>query len=102
MEMKMTQCFVQHDLKGPRMLKLSRFFLGALALSWTAAAHAAPVAYTLIGVTLSDGGTASGTFNYDAAAKTYSNLNIVTTTAGTRSGATYISTSSCFAPDSVG
>jgi hypothetical protein len=53
-------------------------------------------------VTLSDGGTASGGFTYDAATNTYSNINIVTTTAGTRSGATYVATSSGFAADSKG
>src|SRR5258708_27463128 len=102
MEMKMTQWFAHHDSKGPRMLKLSRLFLCALPLLWTAVANAAPVAYTLSGVTLSDGGTASGSFSYDAAANTYSSMNIVTTTAGTRSGATYIATSTGFAADSKG
>src|SRR5260370_7191267 len=99
MVMTMTQWFANQDLKGPRMLKLSRLLLGALPLLWTAVANAAPVAYTLSGVTLSDGGTASGSFSYDAAANTYSNINIVTTTAGTRSGATYNSVSIAFAAD---
>src|SRR5260370_41021523 len=102
MVMTITQRFAHHDSKGPRMLKLSRLFLCALPLFWTAVANAGPVAYTLSGVTLSDGGTASGSFSYDAAANTYSNINIVTTTAGTRSGATYNSVSTGFAADSKG
>jgi len=53
-------------------------------------ALAAPVLYTLTGVTFGDGGTASGSFVYDSATNTYSSINI-TTTAGTvrTSGATY-------------
>jgi len=53
-------------------------------------ASAAPVTWTLQGVTFNDGGTASGSFSYDAVAGTYSSINI-TTTAGTAfSGATYL------------
>jgi hypothetical protein len=102
MVMTMTQRFANHDSKGPRMLTLSRLLLCMLPLLWTAAANAAAVTYTLTGVTFSDGGTASGTFKYDAAANTYSNVSITTTTTGTRSGATYTSVSNGFAPDSKG
>jgi len=66
------------------------------------AANAAAVTYTLTGVTLSDGGTASGTFKYDSAANAYSNVSITTTTTGTRSGAIYNSVSNGFAPSSKG
>ena len=47
----------------------------ALALS----AQAAPVLWTLNGVSFDDGSTASGSFVYDAATNLYSNVNIVTT-----------------------
>jgi hypothetical protein len=100
--MTMTQRFANYNSKGPRMLILSRLFLCMLPLLWTAAANAAAVTYNLAGVTLSDGGTASGSFNYDAATNTYSDLSIVTTTTGTRSGATYTTVSTGFAADSKG
>ncbi len=53
-------------------------------------ASATPVTWTLSGVAFSGGGTASGSFVYDADTNTYSSVNITTTTGGTRSGATYI------------
>jgi hypothetical protein len=48
---------------------------------------ATPLLWTLV-QTLAGGGTASGSFVYDATTNTYSNVNI-TTTAGTLPGATY-------------
>jgi hypothetical protein len=52
-------------------------------------ASATPLLWTLdAGITLTGGGTVSGSFVYDAATNTYSNVNI-TTTAGTLPGATY-------------
>jgi hypothetical protein len=57
--------------------------LGSMALV------AQPLTWTLQGVTFSDGGTASGSFQYDAATQTYSNINITTTTGTVRTGATY-------------
>jgi hypothetical protein len=50
---------------------------------------AAPVTWTLQGVTFNDGGTASGSFVYDAQTNTYSAINITTTTGTTRTGASY-------------
>lgn len=62
----------------------------ALALSFLAvSASAAPLVWTLQGVTFTDGGTASGSFMYDAATNTYSNVNITTTAGSVRTGATY-------------
>jgi len=49
--------------------------LGLLAGS----ADAVPVVWTLTGVTFTDGGTASGSFVYDASTNTYSSVNITTT-----------------------
>jgi hypothetical protein len=53
-------------------------------------ASAIPITWTLQGVTFLDGGTASGSFVYDADTNTFSSINI-TTTAGTvvTTGATY-------------
>jgi hypothetical protein len=52
-------------------------------------ASATPLLWTLdAGITLTGGGTVSGSFVYDAATNTYSAINI-TTTAGTLPGATY-------------
>ena len=54
-----------------------------------ASASATPLVWTLTGVTFTDGGTASGSFMYDPATNTYSNVNITTTTGSVRTGATY-------------
>jgi hypothetical protein len=68
--------------------------LGALALAglvMTAGAlpaHATPITWTLAGVTFGDGATASGSFTMDAAAHTWSSLNI-STTSGVLSAFTY-------------
>jgi len=55
------------------------------------AALADPVTWTLQGVTLNDGGTASGSFTYDAdiGNGTFSNVNIVTVGGTQLPGATY-------------
>jgi hypothetical protein len=66
-----------------------------------AGAPVSPVTYTLSGVTFSDSATASGSFQYDSATNTYSNVNI-TTTGATRAGVAYNSVSSGFGTDSSG
>ncbi len=53
-------------------------------------ASAGPVVWTLSGVTFSDGGTASGSFVYNADTNTYSSINVTTTTGSVRTGATYL------------
>jgi hypothetical protein len=50
---------------------------------------ASPVLWTLTGVNFSDGGTASGSFIYDADTNTYSDIDIVTTSGSAQGGATY-------------
>lgn len=70
------------------MTKLSRLVCYA-ALYSCMAASAAPVTYQLQGVTFSDGGTASGSFAFDPATMRYTNVNIVTTNGGVRTGAIY-------------
>jgi uncharacterized repeat protein (TIGR01451 family) len=101
--MTITKGFAQDDSKGCRMLKLSwtLTLLGLLTFLLPAVANAVPLTYNLSGVTFSDGGTASGSFQYDAVTNAYSNVNIMTA-GGSRSGATYHSVSGGFAPDSSG
>lgn len=76
-----------------------RIWLGLLGSFCVAfAAQAVPIQWTLNGVTFTDGGTASGTFVYDAATNTYSNINITTTAGSTvTTGATFqfVCTSPC-------
>src|SRR5260370_9871267 len=62
-----------------------------LALSvFSVYASASPVLWTLVGVAFNDGGTASGSFVYDANTNTYSSINMTTTAGSVRtSGATY-------------
>lgn len=65
----------------------------------SATADASPIAWTLNGLVLSDGGTATGTFTFDPNAGTpcgsfspcgrYSNVDIVTTNGLSRTGTTY-------------
>jgi len=52
-------------------------------------ASAAPVTWYLQGVTFVDGGTATGSFVYDANTNTYSSINITTTSGATLQGFTY-------------
>jgi hypothetical protein len=83
-----------------------------------ASAGASPIQWTLNGVTLSDGGTVSGTFTFNpdsgipcgsfAPCGTYSNVDIVTTNGSTRTGATYsfvcgqdVATCTGISPDST-
>jgi hypothetical protein len=60
-------------------------------------ASATPITWNLVGVTLLDGGTATGSFVFDADTTTYSSIDIVTT-AGTEYAAetfTFLCTSPC-------
>jgi hypothetical protein len=75
---------------GSRIAKLM-----LIALS-SGAAFAAPIHWTLNGVTFADGGTASGGFTYDATTNTYSAINITTTTVGTFTGHTYVAVHPAF------
>jgi len=50
-------------------------FLG-LSIFLSSVAQAVPVSWTLNDVVLSDGGTVSGSFSYDADTNTYSDLNV--------------------------
>lgn len=63
----------------------------ALALAGTLSswAHAAPIMWTLTDVLFNDGGTATGSFVYDATTNAYSNISITTTDAALAPVATF-------------
>src|SRR5258708_25873795 len=65
-------------------------------------ASADGIAWDLSGVTFDDGGTASGSFVYDATANTYSSIDIITTLGTAFGGATYTSLSGGFGSSSPG
>ncbi len=73
--------------------------LGVAIAALAVGAQAVPVTYILQGVTFNDGGTASGSFVYDDATNTYSNVNITTTPGAPPLGATYKFT--IFAPSAT-
>jgi hypothetical protein len=77
--------------------KTARLLL--LLLCNAAVMFAVPVRWTLSGVTFADGGTASGSFIFDADTNTFSSVNITTTTTGTFTGQTYIT---AVTPESTG
>ena len=63
---------------------------------------AVPVVRTLNNVTFNDGGTATGSFSFDAATNTFSNVSIATTNGSARTGANYAFVSNGVAPSSSG
>jgi hypothetical protein len=65
----------------------------ALVLMASTVGAAAPVLWTFSGVTFSDGGTATGSFIYNADTNTYSSVHVITS-GGTNPGATYITATS--------
>jgi hypothetical protein len=67
-----------------------RSVLILIGLSLTASA--APLLWTLEGVTFAGGGTASGSFDFNADTNVYSNVDITTTTGGSVTGSTYLFT----------
>jgi hypothetical protein len=70
------------------VLKFSRCLVLVTALLCTVAANATGLPWQLQ-ATFDDGGTASGTFVYDDATNTYSQVDVTTTTGTTRAGAHY-------------
>lgn len=83
---------------------MKRFFFhgkraGVLALlmfSLAQSGHAIPIQWTLSGITFSDGGTAAGSFIYDADTNAYSSIDITTTAGGVLPGATYVVDNNAF------
>jgi hypothetical protein len=85
-------------MRSVRLLQIVAAALAALLLPSLASADG--VAWTLNNVTLTDGGTASGAFNYDANANLYSSVNL-STTAGTIPGSPFTSSSYSTITDAV-
>lgn len=73
------------------LIRGTRNLAGAtlLALAVATPAAAAPVLWTLSDVVFHDGGTASGSFVYDADLNAYSSIDITTTAGTEQSGAHY-------------
>ena len=65
-------------------------------------ASADGITWTLGGVTFEDGGTASGSFVYDALTNTFSNIDITTTSGSAFAGTTYNALSGEFGSNSTG
>jgi hypothetical protein len=63
-----------------------------ILISLSLTASAGPLLWTLEGVTFAGGGTASGSFDYNADTNLFSNVDITTTTGGGVTGATYLFT----------
>jgi PEP-CTERM motif len=63
--------------------------LASLIFLLSAGAWASPLTWTLQGVTFTDGGTASGSFVFDATSGIFSSINITTTTGSVLTGANY-------------
>jgi hypothetical protein len=59
-----------------------------LLLGW-GVANAVPIEWTLNDFVFDDGGTASGTFFYDAETNSYFDITVTTTTGSARNGASY-------------
>jgi hypothetical protein len=75
--------------KPVRSVAMRNLFLVSMFLC-SASAYATPVTWTLENVTFDDGGTAFGSYTYDAAANTFSSISITTTgTGGIFSGTFY-------------
>lgn len=64
--------------------------LGSLLFMLSVGAYASPLTWTLQGFTFGDGGTASGSFVFDASSGAYSSINISTTSGSVLTGATYM------------
>jgi hypothetical protein len=72
------------------MVSLTSIFRVTTLCAFASVAMAAPTTWFLNGVTFADGGTASGSFVYDASTNTYSAVSISTTPGTTfGSGTTY-------------
>ena len=69
---------------------LPRLILAAL-LAWLPAAGASPIQWTLADVLFEDGGTASGSFVYDADTDVFSDILVTTTAGAFAPGAVYTS-----------
>ncbi|HVO57467.1 MAG TPA: PEP-CTERM sorting domain-containing protein [Dongiaceae bacterium] len=69
-----------------------------LLFGWVPTASADGVTWTLLNLTFEDGSTATGSFDYNAATNTFSNINIVTSSGVSFTGATYTAVDPGFGP----
>ena len=83
---------MRNFIKRPKALYKAYSLLALALLAIPVSANAALVTWSINNVAFGDGGTASGSFTYDASTNTFSNI-AVTTTAGSiySSGASYAS-----------
>lgn len=81
---------------------LIRAFMLVLLFCAPSIASADGITWDLSGVTFDDGGTASGSFVYDALTNTYSSIDIITAGGSAFGGATYTSLSGVFGSSSTG
>lgn len=83
---------MRNFIKRPKALYKAYSLLALALLAIPVSANAALVTWSINNVAFGDGGTASGSFAYDASTNTFSNI-AVTTTAGSiySSGASYAS-----------
>ena len=86
------------DRKRVRFLGLAGALGLLLLLGLPSIASADGVTWDLSGVTFDDGGTASGSFVYDADTNTVSDIDIVTTAGTAFGGATYTGSDPAFGP----
>lgn len=78
------------------MNQVKRVVCLAIAVLASVTAHGAPVAWTIVGATLDDGSTASGSFTYDAATAVYSSYSIDFTAGSVGAAISYDSSASVF------
>lgn len=70
-------------------MKRLQMLLTLCALLWAGAVSAVPLTWHLVGWVFDDGGTASGSFVYDAQTRVYSDVAVMTTDGSRRTGHTY-------------
>jgi hypothetical protein len=84
-----------------RSILMRTTFTVAALLVFAGSASAAPILWTLTGVIFGDGGTASGSFVYDANLNIYSSVSVTTTAGSARTGASYSFVSDGLAPSAT-
>jgi hypothetical protein len=84
-------------------LSLVRTLMALLVLGiFPLSAQAAPITWNLLGLTFADGGSAFGSFAFDATLNQYSAVDVTTTTGSSRSGAHFEAVSNGVPPGPTG
>lgn len=81
-----------------RGVPLGLTLVAIVLLLGVAPCGATPITWALVNVNFDDGGTASGSFVYDADTNTYSSINVITTGGTTLPGGTYDSLAPSYTP----